>query len=81
MASAGRATRGRRQFQMRGGVGATMVAESMAMDAAMPPPAPAVGPGSQMAKMAGNLERDERKDKKEDAGASPLPGRASRPPK
>ncbi|HYN41467.1 MAG TPA: alpha-2-macroglobulin family protein, partial [Thermoanaerobaculia bacterium] len=64
----GPGARGRRQFQMRGGVGAGVVAESMALDAAAPPPAPASAPARQMAKMAGNLERDERKDKKEDAG-------------
>lgn len=65
----GPGARGRR-FQMRGAIGATMVAESMAMDAAAPPPAPASAPARQMAKMAANEERDDKNEAKKNDGDS-----------
>ncbi len=64
-----------RQMRMRGAVGAGVVAESMAMDAAAPPPAAA--PAPQMANLSAKAEvRDETDAKKDGASGAPPAGEA-----
>jgi uncharacterized protein YfaS (alpha-2-macroglobulin family) len=63
-----------RKFAMRGGVSLGAVAESMEMDAAMPPPAPASMAAPQMAKMASPVAEESRQEAEGDAGgAAPAP--------
>jgi uncharacterized protein YfaS (alpha-2-macroglobulin family) len=69
----GPGARGRR-FAMRGGVAAGMVSESVAMDASMPPPAPAAAPAMQKLSMAAKLERQAGNEEEKDAGGvAPAP--------
>lgn len=60
-----------RKFAMRGGVSLGAVAESMAMDAAMPPPAPASVAAPQTAKMASPVAEPESREEADAGGAAP----------